>query len=264
MKRLLILLLMVASLDAMAQSTRVLIKTNYGNMTAVLFDDTPRHRDEFVRLVRAHHFDGTLFYRSVKGFVIQGGSSDSRNAAPGQRIGYGDEAVNIDSEFSKRHFHRLGALCAPRQPDKINHFKTSDISQFYIVRGQVYADSILDKLERVVNNPIKRALREQYYNPHKERLAQLKLSDKKAYNALITEIKEKLNFEYSISNHKEFTPEQREAYTTVGGTPDLDGEYTVFGQVVDGLDVVRKINNLKTDAADRPLSDVRITIQILE
>lgn len=264
MRKITLLLLTLICVCAKAQTTKVLIHTNLGDITAVLFDDTPHHRDEFVRLAKKGHFNGTLFYRSVRNFVIQGGSLDSRTARPGQRIGYGDEAVNIDSEFRKNHFHRFGALCAPRQPDKINHFKTSDVSQFYIVRGQVYPDSILDKIERSVNNPIKKALREQYYYPHKARLAELKTTDKKAYNALVTEIKDKLEFEYSISNKKEFTSEQRQAYTTVGGTPELDGEYTVFGQVVEGQDVLRKINNLKTDKNDRPLTDVRITVKVLE
>ena len=250
---------------AQAQSVHILIHTNMGDMKAVLFDDTPKHRNEFIRLVQKKHFDGTLFYRSVKNFVIQGGSSDSRNAKPGKRIGYGEEAINIDSEFSKKHFHRLGALCAPRQPDKINVLKTSDISQFYIVRGKVYPDSILDKMEKAVNNPIKKQLRKQYYLPHKEELERLKAEGKKnEYNALLTDIKDKMDFEYRISNYKEFTPEQREAYTTVGGTPELDGEYTVFGQITEGLDVISKINNLKVDANDRPLTDVKIRIEIIE
>ncbi len=247
-----------------AQSTKVKIITNYGTMTAMLYDDTPKHRDNFLELAKKKHFDGTLFYRSVKNFVIQGGSSDSRNAPEGKHIGYGDEPVNIDAEFSKNHFHQFGALCAPRQPDKVNIFKLSDISQFYIVVGQVYPDSILDKIERATNNPIKRALREEYYVPRKEELAYLKENDPKAYNALVREIKDKLAFEYSISNKKEFTQAQRDAYTTVGGCPDLDGEYTVFGQIIEGKDVIRKINNIPVDKNDRPTKDVTIKIEIID
>lgn len=247
-----------------AQSTKVLIKTNMGNMKAILWDDTPKHRDEFIRLVKSKHFDGTLFYRCVKNFVIQGGSSDSRNAQPGQHIGYGEEAINIDSEFKKNRFHQLGALCAPRQPDKINMLKVSDISQFYIVRGRVIPDTILDKMELVVNVPIKRKLKEMYYTPRKAELEQLKASgDKKAYNTLLREIKDKIAVEYSISDYKKFTDEQRAAYTTQGGAPELDGEYTVFGQVVEGLDVLKKINNLKVDKNDRPLTDVKIKVEII-
>ena len=258
-------LLTTTAVVASAQTHHVLIHTNMGNMKAVLFDDTPKHRDEFLRLVRAKHFDGTLFYRCVKNFVIQGGSSDSRNAQPGQHIGYGNDAVNIDSEFSKKHFHQFGALCAPRQPDKINMLKFSDISQFYIVRGRTYPDSILDKMELAVNIPIKNKLRKTYYLPHKEELLKLK-SEKRAkeYNALVTEIKERMEYEYRISDYKEFTAEQREAYTTRGGTPELDGEYTVFGQIIEGFDVITKINNLKVDKNDRPLTDVKITITIID
>lgn len=264
MKALILSLAMLCGVACHAQSVHVLIKTSVGNMKAVLYDDTPKHRDEFVRLVRAKHFDGTLFYRSVKNFVIQGGSSDSRTAKPGQHIGYGEEAVNIDSEFRKQRFHKLGALCAPRQPDKVNMLKTSDISQFYIVRGRTVSSEVLDKMEAAVNNPIKKKIRETYFYPHKEELARLKTTDAKAYNALVIDIKEKMSLEYSISNYKEFTPEQREAYTTIGGTPELDGEYTVFGEVVEGLDVLKKINNMAVDANDRPLTDVRIYLQIVE
>ncbi|MCF0190368.1 MAG: peptidylprolyl isomerase [Marinilabiliaceae bacterium] len=266
MRAILILILITLTENSigLAQTYHITIHTNYGDMRAVLYDDTPKHRDEFLRLVRKKHFDGTLFYRVVKNFVIQGGSSDSRNAKPGQHIGYGDEAVNIDSEFSNKHFHKLGALCAPRQPDKVNMLKTSDISQFYIVRGRTYPDSILTKMEKAINNPIKRRIKEQFLVPHREELARLKTSDKKAYNALATEIKEKMEFEYRISGYKEFTPEQREAYTTAGGTPELDGEYTVFGQITLGIEVLKKINNLKVDKNDRPLTDVKISITIDE
>ena len=244
--------------SSMAQTYSVVIHTNKGDIRAELFDDTPRHRNEFVRLARAGHFNGT-------DFVIQGGSSDSRNAPAGKHIGYGDEAVNIDSEFTKKHFHKRGALCAPRQPDKINMLKTSDISQFYIVCGKVYPDSILDKIEKSINIPIKKQLRKLYYLPNKERLAELKATDKVAYNALAKEIRDKMDFEYSISDHKEFTPEQREAYTTIGGTPELDNEYTVFGQVTSGIDIVLKINKQKTDANERPLDDVKIIrIDVIE
>ncbi|MCQ2227550.1 MAG: peptidylprolyl isomerase [Bacteroidales bacterium] len=258
-------ILSLVALSTFAQTHHVLIKTSMGNMKVVLFDDTPKHRDEFLRLVRARHYDGTLFYRVVRNFVIQGGSSDSRNAAPGTRIGYGEEAINIDSEFTKKHFHQLGALCAPRQPDKVNMLKFSDISQFYIVRGKTYADSILDKMEMAVNVPIKNKLKKTYYLPHKEELAQLKAEGKaKEYNKLVTEIKDRMDYEYRISGYKKFTDEQREAYTKRGGTPDLDEEYTVFGQVVEGIDVLIKINNMKVDKNDRPMTDVRMTLEVID
>jgi peptidyl-prolyl cis-trans isomerase B (cyclophilin B) len=137
----------------------------------------------------------------------------------------------------------------------------SDISQFYIVHGRVYTSDELDNLEKRVNNPILRALREKYYVPHKPELDRLREEDPHAFNALIREIRAKIDFDYSVSDYLKFTDEQRQAYTTIGGLPDLDGDYTVFGEVVEGLEVVSKIAALKTDKNDRPLSDVVIKIE---
>ncbi len=246
-----------------SQTFYVLINTDYGNMKVMLYDDTPKHRDEFLKLVNQKHFDGTLFYRSVKNFVIQGGSSDSRNAPQGKHIGYGEEAVNIDSEFSKDRFHKKGAICAPRQPEKVNMFKVSDISQFYIVKGRKYTDDELTRLEIAHNNPIKRELRNTYYLPYKDKLEKLKNEDVAEYNKLAREIKENLDIQYRIADVLEFTPQQRESYTTIGGTPDLDNEYTVFGEVVEGMGVIDKIAAIPVDANDRPVKDVKMTISII-
>lgn len=239
----------------------VLISTNMGNIKVRLYNDTPNHTNEFLKLVNNDHFDETLFYRVVENFVIQGGSSDSRNAPPGKHIGYGKSAKTIDSEFKDNHFHKKGALCAPRQPEKINHFKMSDISQFYIVDGRVWTSEELDIIEKNNNNPIKAKLKQEYYVPRKEELARLKEEDPRGFNKLLREIKEKINFEYSLSDYLKFSEEQRNAYTTIGGLPDLDGEYTVFGEVVEGLEVIDKIAALKTDKNDRPLTDVVINVE---
>lgn len=239
----------------------VLIKTNMGNMKVKLYNDTPNHRNEFLKLVNSDHFDGTLFYRVAKNFVIQGGSSDSRNAAPGKHIGYGNSAKVIDAETHDHHFHKKGALCAPRQPEDINHFKMSDISQFYIVQGRVWTDKELDVIEKNNNIPIKNKLKKKYYVPRKEELAKLKEEDPRGFNELLRQIKEKINFEYSVSDYIEFSEAQRKAYTAVGGLPDLDGDYTVFGEVVEGLDVIDKIAALKTDKNDRPYKNVVIKVE---
>jgi cyclophilin family peptidyl-prolyl cis-trans isomerase len=239
----------------------VLIKTNMGNMRIQLYNETPEHRKQFLKLVNQKHFDGTLFYRVIENFVIQGGSSDSRNAPPGKHIGYGSSKEVISSEFVKGRIHKKGAVCAPRQPEQINHFRMSDISQFYIVHGRVYTNEELDMLEKRVNNPIKAQLRREFYLPHKEELDRLKEENPREFNNLIREIRAKIDFEYSLSDRLEFTPEQREAYTTIGGLPDLDGDYTVFGEVVEGLDVIDKIARLRTDKNDRPLTDVTISVE---
>jgi cyclophilin family peptidyl-prolyl cis-trans isomerase len=137
----------------------------------------------------------------------------------------------------------------------------SDISQFYIVQGQVWSNEQLDILEKNTNIPIKNDLKRKYYLPRKEELAKLKKEDPRAFNKLLREIKDKINFEYSLSDYLEFSEEQRQAYTTIGGLPDLDGEYTVFGEVVEGFDVIDKIAVLKTDKNDRPFTDVVIGIE---
>ena len=151
-----------------------------------------------------------------------------------------------------------------RQPEDINHFKMSDIGQFYIVQGKKHTTEELDLIEKSVNNPTMIHLKRKYYLPHKEELAKLKTEDPKEFNRLLRKIKDDIAFNYSLSDKKEFTEGQRKAYTTVGGTPDLDGEYTVFGEVVQGLSVIDKIAALKTDENNRPYKNVTIEVQIVK
>ena len=259
------MIMCLAMLGVKAQEVtyHVLISTNVGNIKVRLYNETPFHRDRFLKLVESKHFDGTLFYRVVKNFVIQGGSSDSRNAPAGKQIGYGTDAEIISSEFVKDKFHKKGALCAPRQPEAINHFKMSDVSQFYIVKGRKYTNEELDILEKARNNPIMIALKKKYYLPYRDSLQTLKTTNPEAYNLQLREIKEKIEFDYSVSRKLEFSPAQRELYTTIGGCPDLDGDYTVFGEVVQGMDVVDKIATLPTDNNDRPLKDVKISMSVV-
>ncbi len=239
----------------------VCIKTNQGTMRIRLYNETPNHRNEFLKLITKNHFNGTLFYRVIKNFVIQGGSDDSRNAPPGKHIGYGSVSNTISSEFSKELFHKKGAICAPRQPENINHFRMSDISQFYIVHGRVYSTEELNLLEKKVNNPILAELKRKYYLPQKDELDKLKKENPREFNRKLSEIKSKIDFEFTLSDRLIFTSEQRKAYTTIGGCPDLDGDYTVFGEVVEGFDVINRIAALPTDKNDRPVKDVIITIE---
>jgi len=266
MQRLLLIFLGITlclSIQAQEPVYYVTISTNVGNMKVKLYNETPEHRDNFLKLVGEQHFDGTLFYRVVKGFVIQGGSSDSRNAAPRRAIGYG-KAINIDAEYHENCYHKRGAICAPRQPEEVNHFKMSDISQFYIVQGRKYTNEELDLIEKATNNPIKKELKRQYYLPHKEELARLKTEDPKGFNKLLREIKDKINFHYSISDKLEFTETQRKDYTSIGGTPELDGDYTVFGEVVEGMSVINKIAAMSVDKNNRPSTDVKIKVSIVK
>jgi cyclophilin family peptidyl-prolyl cis-trans isomerase len=258
-----IIFLFFASYQLFAQSKQVIISTHMGDIKIMLYDDTPGHRDSFVKLANEGHYDGTLFYRVIKNFVIQGGSSDSKNAAPGRHIGYGSSKLDINSEFRDNRFHKRGAICAPRQPEDINHFKMSDISQFYIVQGKVYTDEELDLIEKATNNPIKIALKQKYYLPYKEELQKLKTENPKEFNRRLREIKQKIAFEFALSNKIEFSEEQRELYTTIGGLPELDGDYTVFGEVISGFEVINKIASLPVDKNNRPYADVKLVVRTL-
>jgi cyclophilin family peptidyl-prolyl cis-trans isomerase len=199
--------------------------------------------------------------------LIQGGSKSSRNAAPGKRIGYGDPDKTVDDEILPNHFHKKGALCAPRQPDESNPFKQSDISQFYIVKGRVHTIGEIDTMELAVNRPIKNKIVENIMTPEvREQLKQLK-DEKKVteFRELAQEIKDKIETAYRYSpDVLEYGEAQREAYTTVGGYPDLDGKFTIFGECISGFDVIDKIAALPTDKNNRPFTDVKINVTVLK
>lgn len=190
------------------QGTKVAIETNQGKIVVLLYDATPKHRDNFLKLVKNGTYNGLLFHRVIKGFMIQGGDPKSKDARPGQMLGDGTLGYTVPAEIKQGLFHKKGALCAARQGDDVNPRKESSASQFYIVQGNVWDAAQLD------------ALGQRY--------------------------------------GKRFSAEQRKAYTTVGGTPHLDGDYTVFGEVVDGMTVVDKIASMRCDRMDRPVEDVRI------
>jgi len=249
------------------QTHIVEIETNFGNMRFKLYNDTPKHSEEFLKLAGEGYYDGTLFYRVIQNFLIQGGSKSSRNAPSGTKIGYGDPDFTVDDEIKANHFHGKGALCAPRQPDKINPFKQSDISQFYIVKGKVYSQGALDTLEIAVNRPLRSKIIYDVLTPSVgEKLKKLKKEHKVAeFKKLAGQVKQdiasKMNLETGILN---FTEEQRKVYTTKGGYPALDGQYTVFGQCISGFSVIDKIAALKTDKNHRPYTDVKIHVKIIQ
>ena len=196
-------------------TVRVEMVTTEGKMVFELYNDTPLHRDNFLKLVKDKTYEGLLFHRVIKNFMIQGGDPKSRDAKPDQMLGDGTLGYTVPAEFRTNHFHKKGALCAARQGDNVNPKKESSASQFYVVQGQVWDDKTLDMMEQRFG--------------------------------------------------KKFTAEQRKVYTTVGGTPHLDGDYTVFGEVVEGLDVVDKIAAVQCGYADRPVTDVKIvSVKVLK
>lgn len=244
---------------AQTKYPKVVIETNYGTMKAILFDDTPNHSEYFLKLVKQGYFNGTLFHRVIQDFVIQGGAQDSRNAPTGAQIGSGSLDMVILPEFRPNHYHRKGAICAPRRGNEENPQKKSDMSQFYIADGETLSTGMLDTMEMAINVPIKNAILRTHYSPMKQELALLKTSDPHAFNSKLDSVLNVVDSIYAAATGKfYFLPDQKQIYSTEGGIPKLDGEYTVYGQVTDGLEVIDKIASLSTDERDRPLTDARI------
>lgn len=194
--------------------TRVLIETSYGNMTVELYNETPKHRDNFLKLVNEGFYNDLIFHRVINNFMIQGGDPNSRNAAPGAPLGNGNLGYTIPAEFVKGLYHKKGALAAARMGDNVNPTKASSSCQFYIVQGNVWP---ADRLQM-----------------------------------------------FGAQMGKQFSPEQVRDYTTIGGTPHLDDDYTVFGQVVEGLDVIDKIAAVQCGPGDRPVADVKMKISVIK
>jgi cyclophilin family peptidyl-prolyl cis-trans isomerase len=228
-------------------------------MKARLYPDVPNHVRTFIDRATKGEFNGTLFTRVINHFMIQGGSPDSRNAPVGVRVGSGDRSLEVMPEFREQYFHKKGALAAPRQPDNTNPQKKSDMSQFYIVHGKVYRAGELDTLQLAANIPIRRKAMSEFYMPVKELMDSLKTADPKTYNNYVTDINARVDSVIrNTPGHLLFTAEQREAYTTIGGAHYLDGEYTIFGELTEGFDVLDKIASQPKDAYDRPKADIRI------
>ncbi len=186
---------------ATPKQTKVLIETEYGNMTAVLFNETPLHRDNFIKLVNQGWYNGSIFHRVINNFMIQGGGKDDKMNDPGYKV---------PAEFVGKCFHKKGALAAARQPDQVNPEKASSGSQFYIVQGTILTDAQMNQEVKVIS------------------------------------------------------PERREIYKTIGGVPRLDDDYTVFGEVIEGLDVVDKIAAVQTGPGNKPLKDVKMKITVIK
>ncbi|MBQ9201517.1 MAG: peptidylprolyl isomerase [Bacteroidales bacterium] len=247
------------SLVSVQRRDTIVITTSLGVMKAVFYDDVPRHRAMYERRIREGAFDGTLFYRVVEHFMIQGGSPDSRNAAPGARIGQGSTQYLLLPEFRENHIARKGAIAAPRQPDKVNPQKKSDCSQFFIVQGHVYSSGYLDTLEMARNNPVKNEWWKEHYTPHKAEMDSLRKANPREYNKRLRQYRDDLDI--ALHQHPGtlfFTEDERRALTEQGGELNLNGQYTFFAEVVEGLEIIDRIAAVRTDKYERPMQDVRI------
>ena len=235
------------------------IKTSLGDIVVSLYNETPKHRDNFIKLVKEGYYDGVLFHRVIKNFMVQTGDGNSKTAKQDYVLGAGGPGYTIDAEIVyPKFFHKRGALAAARTGDEVNPERRSSGSQFYIVTGEKYTTSQLASMEKNLVNMKKNSIFSKLVKERRQEIMKMQQQgDSLGLKELEHELVALTEAEYS-KDPAVLTPEQREAYTTVGGTPHLDGSYTVFGEVVKGMDVVDKIQNVKTGRNDRPVEDVRI------
>lgn len=249
-----------ANAQSKEKEIKVLIQTTEGDISIKLYNATPNHRDNFVKLVDEQYYDSTLFHRVIRDFMVQAGDPDSKDAEKGARLGSGGPSYTIPAEFVyPQYFHKYGALSAARQADQVNPQRNSSGSQFYIVTGKKYKERDLQQMEQQLAEQDLQSIFNNLCMQNRDTIIKLQQSSD---NAGLKQLQEKLIAETeAIFDGKggfHFTPEQIEAYTTVGGTPFLDNQYTVFGEVTEGMDVVEKIQKSTTDSNDRPIKDVRI------
>lgn len=243
-------------------ATRLKIKTTEGDIVIRLYDETPRHRDNFLKLAKNGYFNGTLFHRVIKDFMIQGGDPDSKNAPKGKILGTGGPDYTIPAEFVyPRYFHKRGALSAARTGDEVNPDRESSGSQFYIVWGKIYKPAELKQMERQMAMQQEQEVFNLLAKEHREEIMEFRRNrDQAGLQTLQEQLIEETKKICRQKGKPTFTTEQTEAYTTVGGTPFLDNQYTVFGEVEEGINVVERIQNRKTDRNDRPTEDVKVGI----
>ncbi|HZH68660.1 MAG TPA: peptidylprolyl isomerase [Chitinophagales bacterium] len=196
------------------KNSMVIISTSLGDMKVKLYDETPLHRDNFIKLAKEGFYDGLLFHRVIQGFMVQGGDPNSKNAQPGQPLGSGGPGYTVPAEFNPDLIHKKGALSAARMGDQVNPQRASSGSQFYIVQGKPSSSAELNSM--------------------------------------------------SMRTGVQYTDEQKAVYEQIGGTPFLDMQYTVFGEVVEGLDVIDKIAAVRTAPGDRPIEDVKFTVKVVK
>ena len=259
-----------ASQNAKAQSadeTKVLIKTTVGDITVKLYNETPLHRDNFIKLVQEHFYDSILFHRVIRDFMVQAGDPESRIAGKYTQLGSGDPGYDLPAEFVyPKYFHKRGALSAARKPDQANPERRSSGSQFYIVTGKKYRKYDLQDLEQQLDSQEEQSIWERLVIQNRDSIIRMQAGGDEAGIMKLQEelVAKKEQIQKELGKFK-FSEQQVDAYINEGGTPFLDRQYTVFGEVVDGMKVVDKIEASGTDMYDRPRKDIRIiTMEIIK
>ena len=238
----------------------VQLETTQGKIVLELYPETGKHKENFLKLVNAGYYNGVLFHRVISNFMIQTGDPNSKKAKPNTMLGMGDIGYTIPAEFKyPKYYHKRGALAAARQGDENNPKKASSGCQFYIVQGKIVSDQELDiiensKAQKIITNRLQENL-----NAKKEEMKLLSKSNNKgAIDSLRSSVMKEIQLDIKNDSSYKFTSQQRRDYTKMGGTPHLDGDYTVFGEVIEGLEILTQISRQKTDRYDRPIVDVRV------
>lgn len=240
-------------------ATLVKIETTMGDITVKLYDETPKHKENFIKLVKEGVYDSTLFHRVIKNFMIQAGDPTSKTASATDTLGSGDVGYTIPAEFNPKFFHKRGVLAAARQGDDVNPNKESSGCQFYIVTGRKFSEAQMINMENQMNEARLDTVFQALARKHMKEIYKMrKANDMEGLMELQDSLENQARKEVAKEPALKFTPEQIKAYTTVGGAPHLDGSYTVFGEVVDGINVVAEIETAKTNRQDRPTQDIRI------
>ncbi len=268
-------LLFACLLNACAQNNNkkeliVTIKTSQGDMVAILYDETPKHKENFIKLAKAKFYDSLLFHRVIQDFMIQGGDPDSKKAPTTQPLGRGGPGYTVNAEFNPKFFHEKGALSAARLGGQMNPTKASSGSQFYVVQGKKISELELTQLEQNIRSTRKNEyLREVLMMPKYESLRNQITEKQQAQDgAWLNSFFEKsdtlIQKEKPGYQSFAFTAEQKETYSKIGGAPFLDGDYTVFGKVIKGLEVIDKIAAQPKGSGDRPAEDIRMFVTVEE
>ncbi len=233
------------------------LKTSMGDITVELYNDTPLHRDNFLKLVGEGFYDGVLFHRVIDQFMVQTGDPDSKNAGEGQRLGSGNPGYTIAAEIEYPvHYHKYGALAAARTGDAYNPERRSSGSQFYIVTGRTMTERQVESMDLKRKNQQMEQVFQQLAMQHRDSIqAMQKAGNHDGLESLRLQLIKETE---EIVKPADLPDRLKKDYVEKGGTPHLDGQYTVFGEVLKGMDVVEKIQKVATDEADRPKEDIRI------
>lgn len=250
--------------NAQNKETIVVITTDYGKMRVKLYNETPQHRDNFIHLIGKGFYDDLLFHRVIYGFMIQGGDPESKGAPASKSLGSGSVGYTTPAEIVyPKYYHKKGALAAARQSDQVNPQKRSSGSQFYIVQGRRMTDAELDRLEQNMQEKAKTARFHEIAGTKTGHIQDLRAAgDHAGLEKLQTEILAQIDKEFADRAPLKFSGQMRDDYKTIGGTAFLDSEYTVFGEVIEGLDVIDKIAEVKTRPGDRPEVDLKMKIEV--